>query len=325
MLSKKINRNIISRLAVTFSVVGLITILAALIAHVAPRATMANATTPNGESSLSIVTDGGASVVLTVNSADGTFASSDAAGNNTARFSVSTTNYTGYTLSLSPSEAGENANKLTQTIVKNGISTTYAIDSIADTVASGAFDARYNNMWGIKPSKYNSAANADYLPAPTSAAVLDSTTAGSANEYTLDLGIRADYSKPAGAYSNTFVLVATANPTTYLTPVTLSAGVKSVTFSTDGTQIASLTESGNILLTYGVDYTIAVELADGYELSDISVTGGTLNGNTYRIEPGHAGAITATASELSVAPTSVAEPAADSTTEPADPAPTNGD
>ncbi len=311
MLIKKINKNTLSRLAVTLSSAGLFLVLAGLIAPYSAGTNNANATTPAGESSLSIVTDGGASVVLAVNSADGTFASSDAAGNNTARFSVSTTNYTGYTLSLSPSDTGENANKLTQTIVKNGVSTTYAIDSIADTVASGAFDARYNNMWGIMPSKYNSTANSSYLPAPTTATVLDTTNTEASNDYTLGLGIRADYSKPAGSYSNTFVLVATANPTTYLAPVSLSEGVESVTLSTDGTPVATLTESSNVLLSYGVDYAISVEVADGYEL--------TTSATTYRIEPGHTGVIVVVAT-----PVTTEAPASESA-DPIEPESTDGD
>lgn len=306
MLIKKINKNTFSRLAVTLSSAGLFVILAALIAPLAPKTDKAEALTSVQDSELSITTDGGASVVLRVNSADGTFASSDAAGNNSARFSVSTTNYTGYTLSLSPSDSGEYADKLTQTIVKNGISTTYAIDSISGAVENGAFDARYNNMWGIMPSKYNSAANANYLPAPTTSVILDQSTSQATNDYTLGLGVRADYSKPAGAYSNTFVLVATANPTTYLAPVSLSEGVKSVKITENGAEVANLTENGYALLTFGTDYVINVEIEDGYELKSLSATAGTLNGTTYRIEPGSAGALSVTAEK--VAPVETEKP-----------------
>ena len=111
MLIKKINKYTLSRLAATFSAFGLVIIATGLILPVSGRGNTADATTPLGDSALTVSTDGGASVVLQVKSADGTFASSGDAtsGNSTARFNVSTTNYTGYTLSLAPSVADEYA------------------------------------------------------------------------------------------------------------------------------------------------------------------------------------------------------------------------
>ena len=318
MLIKKINKYTLSRLAATLSAFGLIIIASGLILPVSSKIDAVDATTPLGDSALTVSTDGGASVVLRVNSADGTFASSGdaASGNSTARFSVSTTNYTGYTLSLAPSLANEYADKLTQTIIKNQVATTYAIDSISGAVSGGAFDARYNNMWGIKPSKYNSAANSDYLPAPTSATILDATSAAASNDYTLDLGVRADYSKPAGAYSNTFVLVATANPIVYVAPVELSDGVENVKIMSGDTVVADLAATGEVMLTYGVDYRIVATPRDGYELGGISTTGGTLNGDIYRIEPGHAGKISVSANAIVNNIEPVTEPAAEPSTEP---------
>ncbi len=136
---------------------------------------------------------------LSVDNANGTFNASDP-----ANLTVATNNYTGYTLSLLASSNDADATKLV-----NGENSISSISSV-----SSADDFNVGN-WGIKPSKVNSAANSSYIPAPTAeGTTIDATNSANAeaNSYTIALGAKADYSLPAGRYSNTFVITAVANP-----------------------------------------------------------------------------------------------------------------
>ena len=152
------------------------------------------------------VTNNTASVDLTVSSTNGTFATSTT--NNEASFSVTTNNYTGYTLSIS---AADDTGTL-----DNG---EYNLSSIASNLTESEFNTTTNNgKWGYKPSKYNSLANTDFIPSPTTeATTLDVTNTANneANSYTIGLGARADYSSSAGTYTKTFILTAVGNPISY--------------------------------------------------------------------------------------------------------------
>ena len=148
-----------------------------------------------------------ANLDLVVANANGTFSSSSAS--EMAQFSVATNNYTGYKLFVSSTN---DTKQLT-----NSTSGT-ALESVAYATDAGLFGGdtatSLNNKWGYKPSKYNSVANTDFLPAPTtSASTLDETNSANstANNYTIALGARADYSTIPGTYTNTFVLTAVAN------------------------------------------------------------------------------------------------------------------
>ena len=171
------------------------------------------ATTNTAEQSETIITMtsnyASADLDLTPHDANGTFASSSEA--NLAKFGVTTNNYTGYTLSISASNDDKQ-------LVNSSASS--ALDSITAATDSTTFNSStsYNGKWGYKPSKYNSVANASFLPSPTtSATTLDATSAANneSNDYTIGLGARVDYSKPAGAYTNTFVLTTVGNPIAY--------------------------------------------------------------------------------------------------------------
>ena len=153
-----------------------------------------------------------ASVDVTPLSKDGTFAASTAASE--VAFNVTTNNLTGYNLSLNGSDS-------TGSLINNATSDTLetiASATDANTFATGA-TSTYTDKWGIKPNKLNGANNTNYLPAPTTtnAITLDSTTTPNttANSYTIGLGARLDYARPAGAYTNTFVLTAVGNPISY--------------------------------------------------------------------------------------------------------------
>ena len=152
-----------------------------------------------------------ANVKLDVNSTSGNFASS----NSPVAFSVITDNITGYSLSISGSDtSGKLVNETISTASLDSITSPLSRDSFA----YGSSASAYNGKWGIKPSKYLSAANDNYLPAPTTDSILMDTTSApnaTANEYTIGLGARADFSTPAGTYSNTFVVQAVGRPVMY--------------------------------------------------------------------------------------------------------------
>ncbi len=137
-----------------------------------------------------------------VNNPNGTFSASDPTD-----FTVATNNYSGYTLSISAKENDADNSKL--------INDSYAFNSISSASSQNDFT---NGTWGYKPSKINSTANTDFLPAPSYAGdTLDVTAAANneANTYSIALGAKADYTLPAGEYKNTFVITAIANPVGY--------------------------------------------------------------------------------------------------------------
>ena len=135
-------------------------------------------------------------------SSSGTFATSDTSTNNV---SVKTTNGTGYTLGIKASTANSNA------LIKSGDSSK-TIPSITAAVSESTFSSSsdYNNKWGYRPSKYGSAANSNYLQAPTSttATTLDQTSSANAstfNNYNVAIGARVDSATTTGSYSNTCI------------------------------------------------------------------------------------------------------------------------
>ena len=139
---------------------------------------------------------------LSITNPNGSFVAGDPAD-----FTVTTNNYSGYTLSVSAKTDDENYSKLV-----NGNDVFNSISSATDATGFN------NGNWGYLPSKLNSSANTSYQPAPTFAGdTLDVTAAANneANTYSIALGAKADYSLPAGKYSNTFVITAIANPVAY--------------------------------------------------------------------------------------------------------------
>ena len=141
-------------------------------------------------------------LALSVDSATGTFRESEAAD-----FSVTTNNYSGYTLSIRAANDDENYSKLV-----NG-------ESVLNSISSASDESGFNNgNWGFKPSKLNSASNDDFQPAPTYEGTTIDTTAvanNEANTYDISIGAKANYGLAAGKYSNTFIITAIANPVAY--------------------------------------------------------------------------------------------------------------
>lgn len=160
-------------------------------------------------------TNNAASVTLGINSSTGTFATSLA--DQKASFSISTNNYTGYTVKIATNE--------NNSALSSGSNSIESISSVT-TATDFLNNASLNNKWGYIPNYYNSEANtSNYYPAPTSsnAATLRVTDAPNSNDgisnadnYTIGLGLRADYSSPSGTYTNnTFVIQYIANPVAY--------------------------------------------------------------------------------------------------------------
>ena len=186
------------------------------------------------------VADNTASVELDVNSTEGTFASSTA--ENSASFSVTTNNFSGYTLSIT---GGDDDGKLYDATKK------YSLEPLTSATSEADFSSTQslNGKWGYKPSKFNSAANENYLPAPTTtASTLDKTSAANttANDYTISLGLRANYATAANTYSNAFVITAVSNPIAYV--ITYDANTTDTVSNMPATQ-NSTTSATSITLT----------------------------------------------------------------------------
>ncbi|MBQ3296261.1 InlB B-repeat-containing protein, partial [Candidatus Saccharibacteria bacterium] len=208
---------------------------------VVPKQEAADAATGTAtESSPTVsVSTATASVDLTATSTDGTFATSTGSG--IASFDVTTTNFTGYTLTIN---ASDDAGTLT-----NGSGGSFT--SISQVLDEKTFDSStYNGYWGYKPSKYNSVDNVAYWPSPTTHdTTLDVTDEANstANTYTIALGARASASQAAGTYSKTVTITATANPSAYSITYTDNTGDSTVTNIPDST--SSTTDATSITLS----------------------------------------------------------------------------
>ena len=158
------------------------------------------------------ITFTGANLNATVSinpSETGTFGTTS--GNANIRFTIATTNYSGYTLTAKSSKT---------TLDRSGSGQLLSLASaVSQSNFSTASNTTLNGRWGYKPNYYNSSSNTNYRPAPSSSGVtLDKTTAANltAKSYTIALGARVDYSLPSGSYVNdTFQLQYVANPVPY--------------------------------------------------------------------------------------------------------------
>ncbi len=137
-----------------------------------------------------------------LSTATGTFSSSS------STFTVSTTNATGYNLTIQAKVDDSDYSKL--------LGTSSSLNSIGSAITEYDFktSSNYNNQWGYRPNMLNGSANTSYLPAPTFAgSTLDTTSSANATAttYTIDLGVRITNTTTPDDYSNTFVITAVAN------------------------------------------------------------------------------------------------------------------
>ena len=188
-----------------------------------------------------------ANLDLIVDSTSGTFATSGS--NDLAEFNVVTNNYTGYTLTISnASDDGQ--------LINNSASAN--LDTITSKINATTFNSStYNGKWGFKPSTYYDSTNGTtvnntdaatglYLPSPTTSPTTLAKTSSAnstANNYTIALGARSDYTKASGTYTNTFVLAAIGNPVTYTINYLDDTGDTSVTNLPDAYSSSSMTTS----------------------------------------------------------------------------------
>ena len=147
-------------------------------------------------------------VDLDVNDTTGSYNYTSYSNSNAFKFSISTDNITGYTLSLG---SVDHSGKLINTRLSSASLRTISskINYMSDAP---------NGTWWIMPSKYNSSSNNGYYPAPTTDSIILDTTSGpnsTANDYSIGIGAKANYDTPAGTYTNIFVLQATGRPVLY--------------------------------------------------------------------------------------------------------------
>ena len=200
----------------------------------------------------------------------GTFATSSTTATN---ISVSTTHGTGYTLGVAASTANSNA-------LINSTDSSKTIPSITSSVSESTFSSSsdYNNKWGYRPSKYNSADNTNYLQAPTSTSstILDKTTAANstARTYNIAIGARIDGSTASGTYSNTLVFPVTANPSVY-----------SITYNANGgsgapSNVSDATTSGTSVTLSSTTPTRTGHTFQGWCTAQVAV-GAACSGTSY--------------------------------------------
>ena len=160
-------------------------------------------------STITINTAGDISVAVTP-TASGATATSAAKS-----FSVSTNNYTGYTLKITSADNTGKLNKTTSCVSSD------ASHCYISSIESAATSITSNNTWGYKPSYYNSTANSDnFYPSPgTAGHVLNVTSAanasGTSDSYTIAIGTKVNFDVEPGTYTRTFTITAVGNPIVY--------------------------------------------------------------------------------------------------------------
>lgn len=166
---------------------------------------------------------------------------------NTLDFTIATNNATGYTLTIKSNAEGDAASQLSNGYdVLNSISAPVSEETFMRNVST-----EYDNKWGFLPSKFNSADNTDYLPAPVTTSILDVTSAPNVeeNKYSIAVGARMDYGSSTGTYTNdTFIIEYVANPVNYTINYDANAG-------DDEVENMPATQSGAVSVT-------SIELSD---------------------------------------------------------------
>ncbi|MBQ6486816.1 hypothetical protein IJI89_00080 [Candidatus Saccharibacteria bacterium] len=218
-----------------------------------------------GETAITMTSINNAASITIDPSKTGVFATTS--GANDISFSVATSNYTGYALSVRSTKT---------TIDKDDNSFTSLASSVTAEQFSTSSNTTLNNRWGFKPNFYNSESNSRYFGVSTTAVTLDRTSTANttAKNYTISLGARADTSLPSGTYINeNLILEATANiiPSSILT-VNYSTGVTGVTVG--GVTIAN---GETVKLIRGASYPINMTYDQTlYSFDSWSATSGTI-------------------------------------------------
>ena len=240
-----------------------------------------------------------ANVDLLVSSSNGTFAQSTT--DDEAQFTVTTNNYKGYTLTIAGSnDTGTLTNSVTGTDTLESITTPTDEATFSANTTTAA--TNYNGKWGMKPSIYNSTANTNFLKAPTTTAETINTTAAangtdasctdpltatcSTHQYSISVGARADYTKPTGIYTQTFTILAVANPVEYKVEYVDDTDSTYHMYQ-PSTGYGSL-DGGDTATSVTLSTAITPPTKSGYTLlgwCDVATTdsGTTCSGNTYQL------------------------------------------
>ena len=153
-------------------------------------------------------------------------------------FTVSTNNYTGYTLRIT---TADNTGRLNKTTSCNSTDTTRCY---IPSITSASSSITTNNTWGYKPSYFNSSTNTSFRPSPNSTGdIINVTSSANAtntsDSYTLQVGTKVDFNVEPGTYSRTFTITAVGNPITYDLEYTDNTG----TGGTVGSDVSNLPSS----------------------------------------------------------------------------------
>lgn len=168
-----------------------------------------NLLTNNTYAAASLTVSGDAIINLSSLSAEGTFAKS---GN--IDITASTDSPSGYKLMIQ-------ANNSTSLVSgSNEITSLEPGTSISEeTFRNG----NYNGKWGFKPSMFNSVANSNFLPSPsTTGDIINATTCANGtgscpneDNYTIAIGAKVNNTQPIGTYANTFDIMMVSNGIEY--------------------------------------------------------------------------------------------------------------
>lgn len=168
-----------------------------------------NLLTNNTYAASSLTVSGDAIINLSSLSAEGTFAKS---GN--IDITASTDSPSGYKLMIQ-------ANNSTSLVSgSNEIASLAPGTSISEETFK---NGNYNGKWGFQPSMFNSTANSNFLPSPsTTGDIINATacangTGSCPNEdnYTIAIGAKVNNAQPIGAYANTFNIMLVSNGIEY--------------------------------------------------------------------------------------------------------------
>ncbi|MBR0465206.1 InlB B-repeat-containing protein [Candidatus Saccharibacteria bacterium] len=168
-----------------------------------------NLLTNNTYATSSLTVSSDAIINLSSLSAEGTFAKSS-----NIDITASTDSPSGYKLMIQ-------ANNSTSLV--SGSNEITSLDP-GTSISEEAFkNGNYNGKWGFKPSMFNSTANSNFLPSPsTTGDVINATacangTGSCPNEdnYTIAIGAKVNNAQPIGAYANTFNIMLVSNGIEY--------------------------------------------------------------------------------------------------------------
>ena len=208
-----------------------------------------------------------------------------------ANVTISTTNITGYTLTMN-TETTDTDLKNNKIDYTDPTKADLKITNLSTTTAESSFA---NNKWGYNVSKsgtYIKGAANTYVPVPNSESQqsdkeVEVTDAAGSSTYTFNYGVKADLSLPSGDYSNTLVYSATANevpePTTlYETVASMSKGTQTladmqavITKPTSSDPTTDTSNSG----VYKYDATTFGTASDAANTHDIYYYRGILDSN----------------------------------------------